>query len=205
LREQNRFRPSIEALEDRQLLAFSFPSPIPPPSCIISGEGCPKPPEIEPLPGTAFPAQGPRLSAFRTFRIGADERVDLIAIQVKASSFKRSVLDKLADRAAERNTLNAHAADGQYDRWRVAPGKVLLLIWKNVDSGDIGWAAVQYDKGIGKFRVLYNDNSKATLGNGRSDVGVWSSNGDEITIRILNPRNENGNKTNDIHYSFKLG
>lgn len=96
----------------------------------------------------------------------------------------------------------AHVWDDKWYYWRLPDNraKYLLLVWKNLNSGEYGYAFIQNTPQDWWYKT--NSRGFATVPNGQQKKITWSTNGYRIDIDLKNPENRNGWTANDIWYSF---
>jgi hypothetical protein len=78
--------------------------------------------------------------------------------------------------------------------------KYLLLVWKNLNSGEYGYTFIQNTPETWWYKT--NNSGFRSIPNGEQRKLTWSTNGTKIDIDIKNPENSNGWTANDIWYSF---
>jgi hypothetical protein len=78
--------------------------------------------------------------------------------------------------------------------------KYLLLTWKNLNSGEYGYAFIQNTPQTWWYKT--NSSGFQSIPNGVQRKQTWSTNGTKIDIDLKNPKNSNGWTANDIWYSF---
>jgi len=132
------------------------------------------------------------------YNIG-DERVKFVSQVVDTND------DVSLKRIASSISRNCDITDRWDDKWYywTLPGnraKYLLLTWKNLNSGEYGYAFIHNTPDTWWFKS--DKAGYQFIHNGSKKKITWTSNGYTIQIDIKNPKHENGWTGNDIWYSF---
>ena len=132
------------------------------------------------------------------YKIG-DERVKFVArvVTTNTDSQLKSILSSLP-----RSCDSTHVWDDKWYSYTLPDDrpKYLLLMWKNITTGEGGYAFIQNTPKHWWYKT--NNDGFKTLSNNDSAKLSWWSNGRRIDIDIKNPKNLGGWTPNDIWYSF---
>jgi hypothetical protein len=149
------------------------------------------------LPAIAEYEHGP-INQGGCYNVG-DERVKFVArvVDTNADDQLKGIANSVP------LTCDAtHSWDDNWYYWTLPDNraKYLLLIWKNLVSGEYGYAFIQNTPENWWYKT--NSRDFATIPNGQQKKISWSTNGHQIEIDLKNPINRNSWTPNDIWYSF---
>ncbi len=132
------------------------------------------------------------------YNIG-DEQIKFVASIVDTNN--DNSLKRIASSVPTRCD-DTHVWDDKWYYWTLPDNrnKYLLLTWKNITTGEYGYAFIHNTPQNWWYKT--NESGYATIANNQQKKLTWSSNGHRIDIDIKNPENRNGWTANDIWYSF---
>jgi len=122
-----------------------------------------------------------------------------ILIKLGAKIVNSNTEDWIRNNIVKDNTPS-HLWDDKSYYWRVPSGAMLLLSWRDLTKGNVGWVLVQ--KYLNVWWYKSNTGEWKSLSEGGTDFVYWLPGDRNIRITLEIPKPGNGWTTDDVKYRF---